>query len=647
MTTDPHDGSIYVVGATLTRLDGYDFLTIKYNASGDTVWTAKFNGTANDDDYAIAVALDDSGNVFVTGSTTGKDSSYDYATIKYSSAGVQRWVETYSGAQASEDNPAALVIDNDGNVIVTGSSFGPDSSYDFVTIKYSSSGGLIWLERYASSDESDDYPVDILADGSGNFYIAGNSQDQVGDSRGVVVSCTSAGNENLLITYDGGGNSYEATDALLDAQGSIYLGGGIETDLDGFDYGTLKYSSSGVQDWVETYDDPSGNDDEVAGMALDGTGNLIVTGASGDSDGTDDFYTVKYDSNGNTLWSRRFSNPNSDDDPYFITLDAAGSVYIAGSSSPSGGDYENILLKYDGWGRTISTSYFEGANGSYNYPAGLVLTPAGNAVMTGSSNIDANSQAYTEAYSQPAFLEVVKQPLVFTNGSVGCSVDSLVTVLNLGAAQTIITSATSSDSSFSVSPSTAVVPALTAVQFSVAYSPLNAGATSGYVLFHSGAFNGVDSLEVNGTGSGPGEAINVSTSLATGWELISLPVQTGCPAILPGLFAYSSGYHSTDTLADGEGYWKKLSDPVLTFTGYAESTDTITLPAGWSLVGGLTYAVYIGNIQTVPANANGNFYGYSGGYLVADTLKPVRGYWVKMSEAGRMILTAIDASNSK
>jgi hypothetical protein len=88
------------------------------------------------DDAAFAVAVDGSNNVIVTGCAYGSGSSYDYATIQYSSAGVPLWTNCYNGPGNGYDHATAVAVDRSGAVIVTGYSAGSGGNYDFATIKY-------------------------------------------------------------------------------------------------------------------------------------------------------------------------------------------------------------------------------------------------------------------------------------------------------------------------------------------------------------------------------------------------------------------------------------------------------------------------------------------------------------------------------
>jgi Beta-propeller repeat len=89
----------------------------------------------NDIDEAAAIAIDDSGNVYVTGKSIGTNTFFDFATVKYDSGGQEDWVVRYNGLENLDDSAAAIAVDDSGNVYVTGSSY-VNLNYDYTTIKY-------------------------------------------------------------------------------------------------------------------------------------------------------------------------------------------------------------------------------------------------------------------------------------------------------------------------------------------------------------------------------------------------------------------------------------------------------------------------------------------------------------------------------
>lgn len=132
--------NLYITGWTnnVNGIDSINYITMKYDSSGLLKWVAIYNGSGNLDDQANAVAVDNYGNVYVTGYITSSAGNRDYATIKYDSLGNQKWTISYNGLYNSSDIAYDIAIDTFGNVYVTGFGWeaGPFDA-QFVTIKYS------------------------------------------------------------------------------------------------------------------------------------------------------------------------------------------------------------------------------------------------------------------------------------------------------------------------------------------------------------------------------------------------------------------------------------------------------------------------------------------------------------------------------
>ncbi|MBI3189376.1 MAG: SBBP repeat-containing protein, partial [Ignavibacteriales bacterium] len=140
------NGNVYVTGYSYRGWNSeyYDYLTIKYNSNGDTLWTRTYNGTSNYYDYPVAIALDNLGNAYVTGYSYQQNSySNDVVTIKYNPAGDTLWVRAFNGGDYYADYPTALTLDHSGNICITGysrSNINDDASSNFITVKYSPTG---------------------------------------------------------------------------------------------------------------------------------------------------------------------------------------------------------------------------------------------------------------------------------------------------------------------------------------------------------------------------------------------------------------------------------------------------------------------------------------------------------------------------
>ena len=110
------------------------YATVAYSSMGIPLWT----NTYPSDGYSTpaGVAVDRSGNVFVTGSSQRRAETQDYATVEYSSVGVPSWTNRSDGGFESADYSTGIAVDPEGNVFLTGHSARLDATMDFVTIKY-------------------------------------------------------------------------------------------------------------------------------------------------------------------------------------------------------------------------------------------------------------------------------------------------------------------------------------------------------------------------------------------------------------------------------------------------------------------------------------------------------------------------------
>jgi Beta-propeller repeat len=143
-------------------------------------WVARYNAPGNGYDAGVAIVCDGSGNVYVTRESVGVGTDADYLTIKYNSSGQEEWVARYDGGLG--DAATAIAIDDSGNVYVTGQSWSAQTSeYDYATVKYNADGQEQWVARYDGPANDYDYPTGIAADNSGNVYVTGVSTGLQGD----------------------------------------------------------------------------------------------------------------------------------------------------------------------------------------------------------------------------------------------------------------------------------------------------------------------------------------------------------------------------------------------------------------------------------------------------------------------------------
>ena len=363
-------GNVYVTGRSQGSGTDDDYATIKYTSAGDTVWVRHYNGPGNVDDRASSLAIDGSGNVYVTGGSNG-----DYATINYTSAGDTVWVRHYNGPGKSRDGATALAVDASRNVYVTGESYGSDHFIDYATIKYTSAGDTAWVRRYNGPGDSSDYATALAVDASGNVYVTGRSQGSGTDDDYATIKYTSAGDTAWVRRYNGPENGWDwATALAVDASGNVYVTGRSVYWPRIFEYATIKYTSAGDTAWVRRY-----GGDVATSLAVDASGNVYVTGSSG-SYPNSDYATVKYTSTGDTAWVRRYSGSESwsYDVARALAVDASGNVYVTGSSDGSGRYSDYATVKYTSTGDMAWVRRYGGG-----YAAALAVDAGGNVYVTG------------------------------------------------------------------------------------------------------------------------------------------------------------------------------------------------------------------------------------------------------------------------
>ncbi|MGB2768120.1 MAG: SBBP repeat-containing protein [Candidatus Zixiibacteriota bacterium] len=386
-------GNVYVTGETYNTLTSYDYATIKYLPNGDTAWVRIYNGPANASDVAEAMAVDDWGNVYVTGRSSGAGTGFDYATLKYDTDGNQLWASRYNGPGGGEDWPQAIAVDDSGNVYVTGGSYDSSTMDDYLTIKYDSDGDTVWVRRYnGPSHDADDGATSVCVDGRGNVYVAGYSSGGGASWDFATIKYYSNGDTVWVRRYDGPGNSHDGVYAMaVDNFGNVYVtgpSGGIGTDSD---YATIKYYSNGDTAWVRRYNEPGDEIEFGAAIAVDDSGNVCVTGASS----AGGYCTMKYDPDGNRRWVRYYGGFSRNDAATDIAVDHVGNVYVTGHSTGAGTSKDYATVKYHPGGDTAWTARYYGQAG-YSKDQAWAIAVDGycNVYVTGVSNNSETSFDY-------------------------------------------------------------------------------------------------------------------------------------------------------------------------------------------------------------------------------------------------------------
>jgi hypothetical protein len=348
---DASGNNIYVTGWSLgDTTTGFDYATIKYNSAGVKQWTARYNNTGvNGTDEAFDIGVDNAGNVYVTGTSDGSTGTSAATTIKYNSAGVQQIARRYTGSGGVNAATAINVSPSAGIVYVTGYAYqGTAADFNFVTIKYNGAVTQKWAVQYNGPASKYDEARALAIDATGNVYVTGFSQTAVPDNYDYsTVKYDSTGVQKWAKNYNGTGNDYDRANAIkVDAGSNVYVTGrSVGTGSNADDILTIKYDKLGNTKWTARYNSPSNNADEGKAIAVDVARNVYVTGYTFTNGLSNDYVTLKYDSTGVQQWVTNYNGTgNNADLAAALLLDNSGNVFVTGSSKGAGSleDYETI-----------------------------------------------------------------------------------------------------------------------------------------------------------------------------------------------------------------------------------------------------------------------------------------------------------------
>jgi hypothetical protein len=377
------NGDIYVTGrsyaswnspgnkAPLHSFTGsHSVFILKLNSSGAYQWHT-FYGSGNWDD-GTGIALDSSGNVYVSGTSEGTWGSplnpfvvgyHNAFVLKLNSSGVYQW-HTFYGGSSTYCN--AIALDSNSNVYIAGEAWGgwgsPLQPYsgkaEIFVLKLDSNGTYLWHTFYGSTDNND-AAYAIAVDTEGNSYTTGRSEGSWGAPLHAYNSGGSAfvlklnkDGEYLWHTFYGSSGPYEHTYAWAIAANSnhVYISGFSGQAWDNQlvplnDEGTLfvlKLDKNGAYKWHTFY---GAYGEDSRGIVLDANSNVYVIGTSDDSWGTplhahtpnsDNIVLLNLDSNGSYRW-HTFYGATGFDYGNAIAINSSGNLYATGMSVNSWG----------------------------------------------------------------------------------------------------------------------------------------------------------------------------------------------------------------------------------------------------------------------------------------------------------------------
>jgi uncharacterized delta-60 repeat protein len=265
-------GNVYITGITPSPSGGADndVLIAKYNTSGTLQWQRTLGAsTSGAVDNGQSIAVDSSGNVYVAGRTSSQGAGSDDVLIaKYNTSGTIQWQRILGGS--GSDIGQGIAVDSSGNVYVTGYTSNT-GIYKVLLTKYNTSGTIQWQRTLVGSGMEFGYGITV--DSAGNIYIVGYTGS---NTDALITKYDTSGTIQWQRTLSG-----SATDAgygiSVDLNGNVYITGATSSQGAGStDALIAKYNNSGTIQWQRTLGG-SGND-YCIGISVDSGGNIYTIG---------------------------------------------------------------------------------------------------------------------------------------------------------------------------------------------------------------------------------------------------------------------------------------------------------------------------------------------------------------------------------
>ena len=430
-------GNIYITGYTDNLPHGSDFYTIKYNAQGEEVWGQHSDGGVYNDDYARHLAVDISGNVYVTGESVGPSGYLTILMVKFNSAGEEQWRIRHQPADGGFE--AAYVTDmaiaDSGGIYLTGyySKLIDGSTFtDFLIVKYAEDGRQVWMDQYNAGfpNNSSNTATSLDISSTGDVYAAGilghwtneaqvvtlkytrdglkkwirktpiESANLYGDYAllkaspvaGIYVTCSRFGSPNFsVIKYDENGqerwqasyvnpddNSWHPETMTVDDSDNVYVSGSTHANSGG-DCLTIKYNPAGEEQWQARYIATEvGYNFAATALQADRLGNIYVSGYTWQT-----VFILKYNTQGDMVWSSEGDQSHTDRGAMALNHD--GDVFVAGRSMEheAVNEEDYLLLKVNSDGTKSWLNTYDGQYNEHNSPRDLNFDKDGNIYVLG------------------------------------------------------------------------------------------------------------------------------------------------------------------------------------------------------------------------------------------------------------------------
>ena len=366
-----------------------DIFFVKYDAAGSVVWAKGAGG--NGYDAAYSIARDASGNFYLAGSFSSSSITFDSVTlsnpggsgaifyVKFDANGSALAGKCFGGS--GDDGANSVAVDASGNIYMTGyfssssvtfgtTTLSNSGGADIFTVKCDAGGNPLWARGAGGS--SDDQAASVAVDASGNSYVAGYYKSSAISLGSVTLNNTGTNNNIFLAKYNGSGSvawakgagdvhDDRATSVAVDASGNVFMAGFFEDA--NITFGSISMSGGWFRMFFVKFDangnavwghDVGGSDENYASaVTTDAAGNVYGAGYFSGQPivfGNDILYptsydvaVLKFDPAGNPVWAKGAGGWDNDD-AFAVTVDPFGNAIVVGGFYSGSIDFGSTTL---------------------------------------------------------------------------------------------------------------------------------------------------------------------------------------------------------------------------------------------------------------------------------------------------------------
>jgi hypothetical protein len=329
---------------------GRDMVVLKYTPEGSRSWVVTYDGPAHMDDYVADLALDGAGAAYVAGSSRGDGSGQDYAVLAVRGDGRLRWAWRYDGP-STRDAATAVAVDGTGNCYVTGTSQNAGGSITAATAKLSRGGVKVWLKRlqYGEGATEADAIVYRKVGGTRELFLAGSAMGTASTKLNLLIAelRVDTGVTVHFSQVDGNGGDDAGLALAVDSSGNAYAAGSADDAMSDVQHAFVaRLSHDGTVPWSKPiWLGPDDNEALFETIALDAAGDPVCGGYGLQPGNGAEWWVQSFLPTGDLRWSNISSGSAGGVDICRSLVATAGGLYAAGQVERTGSGIDAQLKK--------------------------------------------------------------------------------------------------------------------------------------------------------------------------------------------------------------------------------------------------------------------------------------------------------------